>query len=93
MTEVTLRLFKSFSVSGPPAQRSQQMSPLFFRFLIYGCLGWCGEIIFTAITSRALGQTRNWLLMGETSLWYFPMYGSIAFLYEPLHDFFARSSF
>ncbi|HEX9028357.1 MAG TPA: hypothetical protein VF823_04210, partial [Anaerolineales bacterium] len=28
----------------------------------------------------------NWLLIGETSLWAFPMYGSIALLYEPLHN-------
>jgi len=62
------------------------VSLLLLRFLIYGCLGWCGEIIFTAITDRLSGQAKNWLLMGVTSLWYFPMYGSIAILYEPLHD-------
>ena len=60
---------------------------MLLRFLIYGCLGWSSEIMFTAIAHRASGQTRNWLLMGETSLWYFPMYGGVAFLYEPLHDF------
>jgi uncharacterized membrane protein len=63
------------------------MSPVLIRFLIYGCLGWCGEIIFTAVTDRLSGRAKNWLLMGVTSLWYFPMYGSIVFLYEPLHDF------
>ena len=63
------------------------MSSILLRFLIYGCLGWSSEIMFTAIAHRASGQTRNWLLMGETSLWYFPMYGGVAFLYEPLHDF------
>ncbi len=63
------------------------VSPILFRFLLYGCLGWCGEIVFTALGPRLAGRARDWLLMGHTSIWYFPMYGSIAFLYEPLHDF------
>lgn len=32
------------------------------------------------------GVAHDWLLVGETSLWSFPLYGSIAFLYESLHD-------
>jgi len=62
------------------------MSPQVFRFFVYGALGWCAEILWTSLTRRITGESRNWLLMGETSLWAFPMYGSIAFLYEPLHD-------
>ena len=62
------------------------MTAVLVRFFIYGALGWCGEITWTALMNRLLGHTRNWLLMGETSLWAFPMYGSIAFLYEPLHN-------
>jgi hypothetical protein len=65
---------------------------MFLRFFIYGAMGWCGEIIWTALTSRIFGRIHNWLLMGETSLWAFPMYGSMAFLYEPLHDI-LRSQF
>ena len=59
---------------------------MLFRFLIYGALGWCSEIVWTAVRKRITGIARDWLLMGETSLWAFPMYGSITFLYEPLHD-------
>lgn len=59
---------------------------MLFRFLIYGALGWCAEIIWTAVTRKISGRVQDWLLIGETSLWAFPMYGLIAFLYEPLHD-------
>lgn len=59
---------------------------MLIRFFIYGALGWCGEIIWTAVTRRISGQADNWLLMGETSLWSFPLYGLTAFLFEPLHD-------
>lgn len=59
---------------------------MFLRFFIYGALGWCGEITWTTVTRRITGQADNWLLMGETSLWSFPLYGLIAFLFEPLHD-------
>jgi uncharacterized membrane protein len=59
---------------------------MLFRFLIYGALGWCSEIVWTAVRKRITGVAPDWLLMGETSLWAFPMYGAIAFLYEPLHD-------
>ena len=59
---------------------------MLLRFFIYGALGWCAEIIWTSVTRRVSGRAHNWLLMGETSLWAFPMYGSIAFLFEPLHD-------
>lgn len=54
------------------------------RFFIYGMLGWCAEIVFTAVEGKLAG--RNWLLTGYTTLWAFPMYGSAAFLFEPLHD-------
>jgi len=59
---------------------------MLFRFLVYGALGWCAEIIWTALTRRISGRVHDWLLMGETSLWSFFLYGSIAFLYEPLHN-------
>lgn len=57
-----------------------------FRFLVYGALGWCGEILWTALTRRIRGDASNWLLIGETSLWAFPMYGSAVLLYEPIHN-------
>ena len=59
---------------------------MLIRFFIYGALGWCIEIIWTAVTRKISGQAKDWLLVGETMLWAFPMYGSVAFLYEPLHN-------
>ncbi len=59
---------------------------MWIRFFIYGALGWCCEIVWTSLTRRLSGKVDNWLLMGETSLWSFPLYGSIAFFFEPLHD-------
>ena len=56
------------------------------RFVIYGMLGWCAEIVFTAITHRLRGRRADWRLEGTTYLWMFPLYGLIAPLYEPVHD-------
>ena len=55
------------------------------RFFIYGALGWCIEIIWTAVVGKVNGQ-QGWRLVGVTYLWMFPIYGLIAPLYEPLHD-------
>jgi len=57
------------------------------RFVIYGLLGWCAEVVWSAVTERALGKQSDWRLRGHTSLWMFPIYGLLAPLYEPLHDF------
>lgn len=46
-------------------------------FLRCGLSGWCFEIIFTALGSF---RNRELTLMGKTSLWMFPIYGSAAFL-------------
>jgi uncharacterized membrane protein len=54
------------------------------RFFIYGLGGWCGEVVFTALTQSL--PRRDWRLMGYSYLWMFPIYGLIAPLYEPLHD-------
>src|SRR5690606_28052794 len=51
----------------------------------YGILGWCVEIIFTALT-RLREPDRRWWLEGTTYLWMFPIYGLIAPLYEPVHE-------
>ncbi|MBE6008168.1 MAG: hypothetical protein E7235_03095 [Lachnospiraceae bacterium] len=47
------------------------------RFFIYGIIGWCMEIIWTSILS---GKKT---LKGTTSLWMFPVYGSVV-LMEPI---------
>jgi uncharacterized membrane protein len=59
---------------------------MLFRFIVYGALGWSSEIVWTAVRKKLTGAARDWLLMGETSLWAFPLYGMIAFLFEPLHE-------
>ncbi len=60
--------------------------PLALRFVVYGALGWCAEIIWTAVRKRVTNQSHDWLLMGETSLWSFLMYGSMALVFEPVHN-------
>jgi len=57
---------------------------MLIRFVFYGLLGWCAEVVFTALTESL--PRRDWRLTGTTYLWMFPIYGLIAPLYEPLHD-------
>lgn len=59
---------------------------MWLRFILYGLGGWCGEIVWTAIRDRVRGRASDWKLRGTTYLWMFPIYGSIVFLYEPVHD-------
>jgi hypothetical protein len=71
------------------------------RFVLYGLLGWCAEIVWTALydavtgTRRAEGDTvgrvrttraERLRLSGRTYLWMLPVYGSAAVLFEPCHD-------
>lgn len=46
------------------------------NFIKCGVSGWCIEIIFTALGAL---RRREMPLMGQTSLWMFPIYGSAAF--------------
>ncbi len=55
------------------------MKKLMLNFLKCGVTGWCIEISFTALNSL---RRRDMKLMGQTSLWMFPIYGSAALL-EP----------
>lgn len=57
---------------------------MLIRFILYGLGGWCGEIIFTALTESL--PNRDWRLKGTSYLWMFPIYGLLAPLYEPVHD-------
>jgi uncharacterized membrane protein len=57
---------------------------MLIRFVLYGLGGWCGELVYTALTESL--PRRDWRLIGRSYLWMFPIYGSIAFLYEPAHD-------
>jgi uncharacterized membrane protein len=59
---------------------------MWIRFILYGLGGWCAEIVFTATRDRVRGRVSDWKLKGTTYLWMLPIYGSIVFLYEPVHD-------
>ena len=54
-------------------------------FLLYGMLGWIMEILWTGLHSLL---KKDYSLMGQTSLWMFPIYGTAVFL-EPLFLFLA----
>ncbi|MGD2049092.1 MAG: hypothetical protein PVH03_06335 [Chloroflexota bacterium] len=58
---------------------------MLIRFVLYGLGGWCGEVIFTALTESL--PKRDWRLIGTTYLWMFPIYGLLVFFYEPVHNF------
>lgn len=51
-------------------------------FFTAGILGLFGELIYTAI-KRVIRES-NKKLEGSTSLWMFPVYGSIAYLFPPV---------
>lgn len=59
---------------------------MIIRFSVYGVLGWCAEILFTALTGLWRRPSQRLRLEGRTQLWVFPLYGSAAWLFEPLHD-------
>jgi len=52
------------------------------RFIIYGLIGWCLEVIWTGVGSLLNGDVS---LTARTYLWMFPIYGS-TILFEPVHD-------
>ena len=56
------------------------MKTLIKNFIKCGLIGWCMEILFTALGSL---QKRDMRLIGQTSIWMFPIYGS-ACLLSPL---------
>jgi len=55
------------------------MKNLCKNFLKCGVAGWCMEIVYTALISL---KRRQLSLKGETSLWMFPVYGSVS-LFAP----------
>jgi uncharacterized membrane protein len=55
---------------------------MLIRSLIYGLLGWCLEIVWTALPLR---RPVDWQLKGYTFIWMLPIYGLIGPLYEPIH--------
>ena len=72
------------------------------RFIIYGLLGWCVEILWTALYDFFAGllSTRSpseyshrWRLTGQTYLWMLPIYGIGGLLLEQVHLFVNESPF
>jgi uncharacterized membrane protein len=59
---------------------------MFTKFILYGLLGWCAEVFWTAIEDALFRGNRDWRFKGHSYLWSFPIYGSAAFLFEPLRD-------
>lgn len=53
------------------------MKKLIKNFFYCGIVGWCLEIIFTALGSM---RRKELTLTGTTSIWMFPIYGLAAFL-------------
>ena len=60
---------------------------MLIRFCVYGLLGWCFEVVWTAVTEKVRGVQPDWCLAGHTYLWMFPIYGLLAPIGEPVHDF------
>ena len=60
------------------------MKKLFQNFLLCGTIGWCVEILFTALQSL---RRRDFRLLGTTSLWMFPIYGCGFLLIIPFKIF------
>lgn len=53
------------------------------RFLVYGALGWCLEIVFTGFGSLF---RRDRSATAKTYLWMHPIYGLTALVLERVHD-------
>ena len=59
---------------------------MLLRFCIYGLLGWCFEIVWTAVSEKVTRRQTDWKLTGHTYLWMFPIYGLLAPIGEPVHN-------
>lgn len=53
------------------------------NFCVCGLAGWCMEILFTSLKSL---REKDKKLLGQTSVWMFPIYGCAA-LIKPLYRF------
>ena len=57
------------------------------NFFICGLTGWCLEILFTSIGNCSRHDLR---LIGQTSVWMFPIYG-MACIIKPLYRYFKKN--
>lgn len=60
------------------------MSADLWRFIVFGVVGIFGEVVFTSLLN--LVRDRSFRLKGFSFLWMFPIYGVIAFIFEPVHN-------
>ncbi|MBU5307633.1 putative ABC transporter permease [Clostridioides mangenotii] len=58
---------------------------MIIRFLIYGALGWCMEILWTGFHSL---KDKDYKMTATTSIWMFFIYGMVVF-FEPVCDLLA----
>ena len=65
------------------------MKKYIHNFIRCGILGWCIEIIFTALLSF---RNRQLALKGNTSLWMFPIYGCASF-FAPISTLLKEKAF
>lgn len=54
------------------------------RFVAYGLIGWCAEILFTGLHDFV--RYRDPRLPARSSVWMFGVYGLMQPMFEPLHD-------
>jgi len=59
---------------------------MIFRFIMYAMVGLTAEIMWTAFYDKVFSKVKGWDLTGTTYVWMIPIYGSIVFLFEPLHN-------
>ncbi|GAA0240865.1 putative ABC transporter permease [Metaclostridioides mangenotii] len=55
---------------------------MIIRFLIYGAIGWCMEIMWTGFHSL---KNKDYKMTATTSIWMFFIYGMVVF-FEPVCD-------
>ena len=55
---------------------------MIIRFIIFGVIGWCLEIMFTGIVSLVRNDIK---MTSKTSIWMFFVYGSGAFFLPVVH--------
>ncbi len=65
--------------------KKDSVSPI-RNFIVCGLTGWCMEILFTAAKTM---NEKDMRLLGQTSVWMFPIYGCAA-LIKPLYHLTGR---
>jgi uncharacterized membrane protein len=72
-----------------PEQLTDLWTNTFFRFLIYGGVGWCVEVFFTGLVAAVFERDRS--ATGQTYLWMHPVYGLSCLALEQVHGLFAAA--